>query len=424
MSNKPAETISELLAKAQIIFRSAQEENSKNVTQHFNIFSILDRERDEEKGHSRFLGEILSPTGSHGLKDMFLQIFVDQLNSQHSFTIIADYNTEIGIETSAPWQGTGGRIDLRIETSNAIIVVENKIYAEDQHRQLERYYNYTDKYNHLKKGIYLIYLNLDGHGPNEDSLGDLPRGKVIILTYKDFIQDFLKKSISKSTDHPSVHQILIHYKNLIKKLTGDTIQMSTLNETLKLIDSEEKMNAALLLANAAEEKRIQLEFKFWNELQTNLTKKLKGLGADVDFKCETTFNEDRIRQGSNYYGLTIELGKIEGETVIFNLNKENGVLYQGLRFVNSDNKVGGNEKLLPKAQIIAKKLDGIFSPPHTNAWWIIWTGTTAAKKLVLKNIPGNDFIKFMDADFRSHYIEKLASEIHKKIVDTKEALGI
>ena len=50
----------------------------------------------------------------------------------------------------------GGRIDILIESHGKAILVENKVFANDQEKQLIRYYNYARK---QYKSFILLYLN-------------------------------------------------------------------------------------------------------------------------------------------------------------------------------------------------------------------------------------------------------------------------
>ena len=63
----------------------------------------------------------------------------------------------------------GGRIDLLIKSGNKVIVIENKIYADDQKTQMKRYQNFCQQYDDYR----LLYLNLDGIEPSEDSIVDM-----------------------------------------------------------------------------------------------------------------------------------------------------------------------------------------------------------------------------------------------------------
>ena len=85
----------------------------------------------KETDHSKLLGELLDPNGSHGQGPLFLESFL----------------TRIGIH--APAQGTWnvtvelGRIDILMRRDNpqSVVIIENKANdAEDQDGQLYRYW--------------------------------------------------------------------------------------------------------------------------------------------------------------------------------------------------------------------------------------------------------------------------------------------
>ena len=78
-----------------------------------------------------------------------------------------------------------GRVDIFISgkfgnnNDNTRIIIENKIFASDQHKQIERYFNYlhkndnNDNNDNPKCKKYLFYLTLEGKDPSQYSLGDL-----------------------------------------------------------------------------------------------------------------------------------------------------------------------------------------------------------------------------------------------------------
>src|SRR5688572_11747237 len=95
----------------------------------FNIFSILRNKNDEVNLHSRFIGELLNPIGSHKLGNIFLNHFLKLLN----------INTQ-GFEKATVHREYKD-IDILIKSGSKAIILENKIWAEDQEKQLERYNN-------------------------------------------------------------------------------------------------------------------------------------------------------------------------------------------------------------------------------------------------------------------------------------------
>ena len=110
--------------------------------QNFNIFSILQAESNEAKTHSNFIGELLNPNGSHGQGKKFLREFVKLFDIQgynlDEVKVLVEYKVgSISYESIE-----GGRIDILIKNhKNDYIIIENKIYAHEQYKQLERYHN-------------------------------------------------------------------------------------------------------------------------------------------------------------------------------------------------------------------------------------------------------------------------------------------
>lgn len=62
------------------IVRKKYEEREKNED-NFNMFTILRKESDEVYLHSRFLSALLDPNGPHRLGTIFLNSFLDRIES-------------------------------------------------------------------------------------------------------------------------------------------------------------------------------------------------------------------------------------------------------------------------------------------------------------------------------------------------------
>ena len=110
----------------------------------FNVFSILGLTSDEVS-HSAFLASLLNPHGAHGNGILFLKAFTDVLEiddkpSDYS-NISVHVEKDIGLLNADKTEG--GRIDIIIEFGKTYsIVIENKIMAGDQEKQLSRYEKY------------------------------------------------------------------------------------------------------------------------------------------------------------------------------------------------------------------------------------------------------------------------------------------
>lgn len=139
--------LKELLSRIDLILireRTMEEERRKRG-ENFNVFSVLGLSQNETRLHSAFIAELLNPDGSHGLKDAFLKSFVEQILPDFEFvTDVVKVETEKFIGQKNEDSTFGGRIDLIITNSRRqALIIENKIGASEQEKQLERYSNYA-----------------------------------------------------------------------------------------------------------------------------------------------------------------------------------------------------------------------------------------------------------------------------------------
>jgi len=164
----------------------------------FNVFSIL-RNSDEEVGlHSAFLAEILNPDGGHGQGIWFLNEFLTQAQDslekvpeESCVKVFREYtrlrNTATGSERDS--------IDIFIKAGERAIVIENKIYAEDQDKQIDRYVRLACDEGFSESKVDVIYLTLDGHDPSRDSIGNY-KSKVTTMSYREDVIPYNHKQDS------------------------------------------------------------------------------------------------------------------------------------------------------------------------------------------------------------------------------------
>ena len=145
--------------------RSIIDKNHKNSEETgglFNVFSILNMERLEVKTHSAFLYELLNPKGSHSQGNAYLKLFIHEVLKIKDYDF---YDVKVVREKSI---NNLGRIDLVIENSDLLIIIEMKIDADDQEDQLFRYNKYG--LSHIKKHK-IYYLSLFGYEASNYSTG-------------------------------------------------------------------------------------------------------------------------------------------------------------------------------------------------------------------------------------------------------------
>jgi hypothetical protein len=113
------------------------EKLQKETGEKFNIFSILNMERLEVRTHSTFIYELLNPKGSHYQEIGYLKLFIEMVLQ------INDFDFENVIVDRERDTRKFGRIDLVIENSEKLLIIEMKIDAGDQKNQLKRYSHYA-----------------------------------------------------------------------------------------------------------------------------------------------------------------------------------------------------------------------------------------------------------------------------------------
>lgn len=116
---------------------------------HFNIFRVCGVNHYENT-HSAILSEFLNPKGTHGLRSQLLDCFIEILGDGLVVKGFDSKHARVYTEYLTP----EGRMDILIEDqlNQKAIIIENKIYANDQWKQLLRYNSYAEiKY---QKGNY------------------------------------------------------------------------------------------------------------------------------------------------------------------------------------------------------------------------------------------------------------------------------
>ena len=228
--------------------------------ENYNIFNDLGFMSDEVHLHSMFLANLLNPKGSHGQRGKFLEAFLKMLHksfpaisadSLELDTAIASVDVEkyIGRQTDSE----GGRIDIYLTDGKHSIIIENKIYAGDQHHQMLRYWNYgmSQKGDDTEKSFVLIYLTLDGCSPSKESLGeDLKENDIVCLSYKSDIRGWLDRCVELASRTPLVRETINQYISTIDILTNNVMEDN--KELLDILCKEENLDAVFDIIDSKE----------------------------------------------------------------------------------------------------------------------------------------------------------------------------
>lgn len=211
----------ELFEKARQILAVRQQQQKRGLND-YNLFSSLLSITDEVRLHSRFLASLLDPRGGHYQEDLFLAHFLKVAG-------LADFglNTQEVIVLREQ-----DNIDLRITDSQKHIIVENKIFAGDQERQIERYINTVRDEKVQDQDICVVYLSPEGRAPSNYSLGNFEvkedrlvekDGREIryhALSYKKDILKWLDRIGREVSNLTSLKVIVDQYREVVEKLTN------------------------------------------------------------------------------------------------------------------------------------------------------------------------------------------------------------
>ena len=232
--------------------------------ENYNLFSILNIERYELK-HSALIANLLDPKGSHGCGDAFLRAFFE----------IALKGTAYPFESSTPPQSyteyytgpivgdTGGRIDILVKSSHYGLIIENKIYAGDQDKQLTRYDNYG-KETFGADGYHLVYLTLYGYDASKESTATKSAEEVgyLRLSYAEDILRWLEQCVRLADNKPLVRESLNQYIRTIKQLTYQDMNQDNIEKIINLAVDYPEVVATLSSKRDAIAQRIRKKYIF------------------------------------------------------------------------------------------------------------------------------------------------------------------
>lgn len=254
-------TIQQLLLKAHPILQKSKAEKKEREAkgEYFSVFEYLNFSRFEEQLHTPFLRMLLDKDANHGVGKGFLQAFLDlvvklkpgfqyDVNSSHvEYKDVYLGNNEISEDGTS----TGGKIDILLhDDKKHAIIIENKFDrygnpAQDQEKQLERYYNYG-KDDKKYEDFILIYLTPSGQCASENSTG--PNKITYYRMSYDLSDDkdkpnilfWLDECLNISKGCPRIHEVIKQYITYIKN-TRQIMEGKYQNELWNLLFSDEKL---------------------------------------------------------------------------------------------------------------------------------------------------------------------------------------
>jgi len=316
----------------------------------FNIFKVLKLHTSEVKLHSNFLAELLNPQGSHGHKDVFLKLFFDLFhfkgNAFKTGNAMVDIEKHLGAMNEIKTEG--GRVDILItDIHRNHMVIENKIYARDQAKQLTRYRNHYPTAD-------LFYLTLDGRQCEEaDKEGLQVDTDYKCLSYKHDITKWLEFCRKESVANPTLRETITQYLFLIKHLCNQAINDNMAKELNNLINLN--LEAAFTIHNNLDAAT--------NELMVRLSEEISMIAKE--FQAKGYIVENGLNLNNKYSGLSIYKADWKYIGIYFQMQEYGraGMVY-GLCAFEDMTKTQIPEKL----RMVLNPLVGIFDKSQ---WWVV-----------------------------------------------------
>ena len=251
----------------------------------FNLFSVLRTDHDEVNLHSRFLAALLGehPRVSRDNLQDFLQRFCQREVGRKFDLEKFDHETAV---IDREWNNVD--ILIRDQASMQAVIIENKIWAADQPRQLVRYAEQMEGYDYR-----VLYLTLDGRDPSEDSAGGI---EYRCVSYEPDLQPWLEGCQRRAYDEPEIRESVAQYRCLIAKLTGTDFSEAYMNDLMELCLKDGNLLLVHDLAEAMIEAKISLLRTLWQEIEAGLRKEV----PELTVSSESDISEARIRRFVTY----------------------------------------------------------------------------------------------------------------------------
>ncbi|MGJ8640733.1 MAG: PD-(D/E)XK nuclease family protein [Opitutaceae bacterium] len=277
------------------------EERLKSQHGRFNIFTTLLPAHDEVRLHTRFLHELLNPNGSHDCGDLFLKLFLKTLNEHNALEHdgAASQLDWKQYEEPCRWAGKEvsteqGQLDLLLKFESRQLIIENKICAGEQDRQVARYIDYLNG----QQG-HVLYLTLDGKAATTHE--DKP---YLRISYREHITAWIECCLQSTYNIVPINQTLIQYQRLIKQLTGQSVEqkhMKSITQFIRtnpdIISNRQTVNNAIdllrveVLEEFAEALMVRLSDEFIVRLRPDLKEQSFGVDSFGDIIIRSQEND-------------------------------------------------------------------------------------------------------------------------------------
>lgn len=391
------------------VVRKKYEEREKNQD-NFNLFTILRKEHDEVYLHSRFLSALLDPKGPHRLGTIFLNLFLDRIESGFEYD-------EKSIEVYPNNQNRSEYKEIDICFIDRLVmkavIVENKIRHEDTNHedkgQLENYYDKLIEEDKIPEdGIEVYYLTPDGHEPSEDSVklsGKYPKlqDKVKCISYSLEILEWLIDAVKECYNKPSLRESIIQYIKLIKSMTNNDLSLDEIKEISNLIgQNEDNLQSTRVLLDNFIHIKWHTIHDFWKELVAEFINR----GFNIQYQVENESIDNLVHGSQKTRKVDLEIKIKYKDIPIWIKDEYDGWLFWGV-YNDENNRIPNS--LISKIN----KFTSEHSKYDSNSHWLCYKflGDVEQEKICFSNFSCEGTFKLISAKYRKDIIIKLVNQV-------------
>lgn len=306
-----------------------------------NIAEIMNRHHLENQ-HSNIISFLIDPEEIHNHPEYGTKFL--QLLKKKGLNITGEKICNTVREDSTD---DLRRIDIFVETENEYIIIENKVYADDQDNQIHDYIEYVKEKYSADEKVFVVYLNPRGYEPSEKSispeeLANLKNEKrFITLSYSDDILNWLGQLEFKK-DEDVLKAGIVQYIDVVQAITNKRKEVFKMNEEIanelfyeygKL--SREELKEKLHLMNSFQDNiNLTLFINFFEEIYKEGKGKLKFLCNGNSNHENTEAWEKDVIQNRKRFGIRYSFNNHEKDLFVTDLNSNDFI------YASNTDKIG------------------------------------------------------------------------------------
>lgn len=285
-------------------FLKQAEIHKRRGNNDFNPYLEMWSGSNEVKLHSALICGFLNPLGNHYQGDVFLETFLESVGLKAWF----------GDSSNARVYREYENIDIYITNNDKHIIIENKIWAGDQDRQIERYIDKIAKeqsrdssdtesgelessedvtqqeLSQAYENIAALYLTLDAKDPTQQSLGKWEiQGDYLVngdnkvrfkaISYKNEILKWIENSQAKVGCITHLNSALYFYKDVVQIITKT--KENTMSVAKFLTDNKENMQENMEIVFEILEDRENIIESYWKTIVEKYEANIEKQGFEI-----------------------------------------------------------------------------------------------------------------------------------------------